>query len=158
LLAQFVTEAGALVGAGSLLGLISANWAIQLLARLVSADMMARTPSMQGLHLNARAVAFAAAVSLVSAALFSLAPSLRLRSPRIREGLAEGSRGSAGTTWRTLGSRLVVLELATAMVLLVGAGLLGKSLYRLLRVDLGLQPDHLIAIDVDAPRAFLTCT
>jgi macrolide transport system ATP-binding/permease protein len=153
LLAQFVTEACALVGAGSLLGLLSANWAIQLLARLVSADMMARTPSMQGLQLNARAVAFAAAVSLVSAALFSLAPSLRLRSPRIREGLAEGSRGSAGTVWRTLGSRLVVLELATAMVLLVGAGLLGKSLYRLLRVDLGLQPDRLITMDVAAPKA-----
>ena len=53
-------------------------------------------------------------------------------------GLAEGSRGSAGTTWRRLGSKLVVVELATAIVLLVGAGLLGKSLYRLLHVDIGL--------------------
>ena len=47
-------------------------------------------------------------------------------------------RGSAGNTWRRLGSKLVVLELATAMVLLVGAGLLGKSLYRLLQVTIGL--------------------
>ena len=51
--------------------------------------------------------------------------------------MAEGSRGSAGNTWRRLGSKLVVVELATAMVLLVGAGLLGQSFYRLLHVELG---------------------
>ena len=53
-------------------------------------------------------------------------------------GLGEGSRGSAGNTWRRLGSELVVVELATAMVLLVGAALLGQSLYRLLHVDLAI--------------------
>ena len=152
-MSQFMTEALALVGAGSLLGVASAQWAMRLLARLISADMMARTPSLQGLGLSVRVAAFAGVISLLSAALFSLAPGLRLWSLDVRDGLAEGGRGSAGTVWRRLGSKLVVLELATAMVLLVGAGLLGKSLYRLLHVDLGLRSDHLVTLDVAAPRA-----
>jgi hypothetical protein len=62
------------------------------------------------------------------------------------------SRGSAGTTWRRLGSKLVVIEMAAAMVLLVGAGLFGKSLYYLLHVPLGMNPDHLVTIDIAAPN------
>jgi macrolide transport system ATP-binding/permease protein len=142
-----------LIAAGSVLGLASATWATGLLATLIPQDMMARAPFLHGLTLNARVAAFAGAVSLLSAGLLSFAPSLRIWSPEVREGLAEGGRGSAGTVWRRLGSRLVVLELATAMVLLVGAGLLGKSLYRLLRVDIGLQPDHLVTMEVAAPQA-----
>jgi macrolide transport system ATP-binding/permease protein len=61
----------------------------------------------------------------------------------MRDGLAEGGRGSAGTLWRRVGANLVVVELAVAVVLLVSAGLLGKSLYRLLHVEVGFQPDHL---------------
>ena len=83
--------------------------------------------------------------------LFSITPALRLSSPAIRDGLAEGSRGSAGTIWRRVGSRLVVVELAMAMVLLVCAGLLGKSLYRLLQVDLGFQPGSLVTLQIAAP-------
>jgi predicted permease len=71
----------------------------------------------------------------------------------VRSGLAEGSRGSAGNTWRRLGSKLVVLELATAVVLLVSAGLLGKSLYLLLHVNLGLQPENLATLQVSAPKS-----
>jgi hypothetical protein len=77
----------------------------------------------------------------------------RLRAGLFQEALATGSRGSAGNTWSRLGSKLVVLELAAAMVLLVGAGLLGKSFYRLLQVDIGLQPDHLATLQVAAPQA-----
>jgi predicted permease len=88
---------------------------------------------------------------VLTALLFSIAPALRLSSPAIREGLAEGSRGSAGTIWRRLGSRLVVVELAMAMVLLVCAGLLGKSLYRLLQVDLGFRPGSLVTLQLAAP-------
>ena len=84
----------------------------------------------------------------LAAVLFSLTPALRLSLVGDAGGLAEGSRGSAGNTWRRLGSKLVVLELATAVVLLVGAGLLGKSLYRLLHVDIGFQPDHLATLQV----------
>jgi macrolide transport system ATP-binding/permease protein len=63
----------------------------------------------------------------------------------LHEGLNEGARGTAGQLWRRLGANLVVVELAVAMVLLAGAGLLGKSLYRLLHVDLGFDATHLAA-------------
>ena len=64
----------------------------------------------------------------------------------MRDGLAEGGRSSTGTLWRRVGGRLVVIELATTMVLLTGAGLLGKSLYRLLHVDVGFPADHLSSL------------
>jgi predicted permease len=154
LVSQFVTEALVLAGAGSVLGLVCANWAIQLLEGLISRDMLARMPFLQGLGLNARVVTVAGAIALLAAVLLSLPPSLRIWSPEMREGLAEASRGSAGTVWRRLGSKLVVLEMAAAMVLLVGAGLLGKSLYRLLNVNMGFQTDHLVTMDVAAPKSY----
>jgi macrolide transport system ATP-binding/permease protein len=153
LIRQFVTEAMVLVATGSVLGLASAHWAIQLLTGLISEDMMARMPVLQGLGLSGRVMALAGAFSLSAAILLSLPPSLRVWSSGMRDGLAEASRGSAGTVWRRLGSKLVVLELATAMVLLVGAGLLGKSLYRLLHVDIGLRPDRLVTMEVMAPAS-----
>jgi macrolide transport system ATP-binding/permease protein len=147
---QFVTEGLVLVTVSSVLGLISAGWAMKLLIRLIPVDFMSRMPFLQGLGFSARVSVFACAVSLAAAVLFALTPALRLSVAGIREGLAEGSRGSAGNAWRRLGSKLVILELATAMVLLVGAGLLGQSLYRLLRVDLGFQPNHLASMMVAA--------
>jgi macrolide transport system ATP-binding/permease protein len=110
-------------------------------------------PFLHGLGLNVRVLSFAGAVSLLAAVLFSVTPTLRLSLPEMRAGLAEGSRGSAGNTWRRLGSKLVVLELATAVVLLVGAGLLGKSLFRLLHVAIGFEPDHLVALEVGASQS-----
>ena len=142
-----------LAAAGATLGIAAAAWAMQLLSRLIPEEMMARMPFLRGLGLNIRVLAFAIGVSLVAALLFALTPALRLSFTEIRNGLVEGSRGSAGNTWRRLGSKLVVAELATAMVLLVGAGLLGQSLYRLLRVAVGFQPDHLVTTEVDAPDA-----
>jgi macrolide transport system ATP-binding/permease protein len=113
--------------------------------------MMASMPYLQGLGLNARVVAFACLISVAAGALFSLTPLTRLRLGRIREGLAESARGSAGAAWRRFGSNLVVIELATAMVLLAGAGLLGKSFYRLLHVNIGLEPDHIAMVRINAP-------
>ncbi len=153
LISQFAIEALALAAAGSACGLALAYGAIHLLEGLISKEMMARLPFLEGLGLSGRAIVFCAIVALFAAAMLSLPPSLRICSSQMRSGLAEASRGSAGTVWRRLGSRLVVLELATAMVLLMGAGLLGRSLYRLLHVDLGIQPDHLITMDVVAPRS-----
>jgi predicted permease len=153
LLSQFVTEAVVLIAGGTLLGLAFAHWTMELLASLAPADVMARMPFLQGVGLNARVAGFAAAIVLLTTAAFALAPIVGLRSHAVHEGLAEGSRGSAGMVWRRLGAKLVVVELTTAVVLLASAGLLGKSLYRLLHVNLGLQPDHLITMDISAPKA-----
>ena len=151
LLAQFVTEGVVLALVGSALGLGVAQWGMRLLIGLIPPSMLDSMPFLHGLGLNPRVFAFTAALSVFTAVLFSITPALRLSSPAIRDGLAEGSRGSAGTIWRRLGSRLVVVELAMAMVLLVCAGLLGKSLYRLLQVDLGFQAGSLVTLQLAAP-------
>jgi predicted permease len=70
----------------------------------------------------------------------------------MRDGLTEGGRSSAGMAWRRMGANLVVIELATALVLLAGAGLLSKSLYGLLHEDLGFRPDHLATLNVNLPQ------
>lgn len=154
LLCQFVTEGLVLVAAGSLIGLAAADVVMHLLTRLISANLLARMPYLQSLSLNPRVLIFVSLVALLAIVLFSFTPKLHLGvKAAMRQGLTEGSRGSAGNTWRRLGSKLVVLELATAMVLLTSAGLLGKSLYLLLHVELGLQPDHLATLMVVAPQA-----
>ena len=153
---QFVTEGLVLVSAGSVLGLILAYWATRFLPSLIPANIAARMPFLHHLGLNGRIAAFAAVIACAAALLFAVTPLLQLSLSKSGEGLAEGSRGSAGTTWRRLGSKLVVLELAIAMVLLVGAGLLGKSLYRLLNVNLGFRADHLATLNVAAPNTYAT--
>lgn len=150
---QFVTEGLILVCAGFVLGLVGAYWAAQLLAGLVPTDVMARMPYLKAVGWNVRVMLFAAGVASLAAIVFALTPAAHLSLSNARESLGEGSRGSAGLGWRRLGSRLVILELATAMVLLVGAGLLGKSFQRLLRVDLGLQAGHLATMGVVLPDA-----
>jgi macrolide transport system ATP-binding/permease protein len=153
---QFVTEGLVLVTAGSALGLILAYWTTRFLPSLIPANIAARMPFLHHLGLNARVAAFAAVIACAAALLFAVTPLLQLSLSKSGESLAEGSRGSAGTTWRRLGSKLVVLELAIAMVLLVGAGLLGSSLYHLLNVDLGFRADHLATLNVAAPDTYAT--
>jgi macrolide transport system ATP-binding/permease protein len=149
---QFTTEGLVLAIAGGVLGLVSAQAAMRVLTRLISQDMLDGMPYLNGLGLNGHVLAFAGAVTAGATILFSLAPAFRLPFGEIRESLAEGGRGSAGTLWRRFGANLVVVELAVAVVLLVGAGLLGKSFYRLLHVDLGFQPEHLATIGVSVPE------
>jgi macrolide transport system ATP-binding/permease protein len=151
LVRQFITEALVLVIAGGALGLLCAYGSMQVLTRLLSKDMLSYMPYLRGIGLNSHVVAFAVAISLLAAALFALTPVLRLPLAQVREGLTDGGRTSAGTFWRRFGANLVVLELAVAVVLLVGAGLLGKSFYKLLHVELGFQPDHLATVQVVLP-------
>src|SRR5262249_9617165 len=104
-----------------------------------------------GLGFGFHALVFAGGISLLAAILFSITPIARAQLTHLHEGLTAGGRGFAGTMWRRFGSNLVVVELAIAMVLLVGAGLLTKSLYRLLHVEVGFEPDHLATLDVIVP-------
>ncbi len=149
---QFLAEGLVLVLAAASLGLLLANWTMRAMTRLIPAGMMDRMPFLVGLGLNWRVLAYAGAVALAALLLFSVAPALHLAASDLRAGLTEGSRGSAGIAWRRLGSRLVAVELAIAMVLLVAAGLLGQSLYRLMHVSLGFRPDRLATAAVAASK------
>jgi len=152
LIGQFVTEGLVLVAAGSVAGIAMAYGAMHLLIRLIPIDMMAKMPYLNGLGFNVRVVVFAAAVSLLAAVLFSIIPTVRVPFAKMQEGLTDGARGS-GSMWRRFGGNLVVLELTIAVVLLAASGLLGKSLYRLLRVDVGFQADHLATLMISSPEA-----
>ena len=151
LVRQFVIEGVVVVLVGTIAALVSSHWAMQLLLGLIPKDMMAGMPYLNDLGLNPRVLLFGLAVAAFAAALFSLTPSIRLSTLDVREGMAEGARGSAGKVWTRIGSKLVVLELTTAMVLLVGAGLLGKSFYHVLQVGAGFNPNHLITMRLRAP-------
>lgn len=148
LIRQFITEGAAIVAAGGVLGLAAAGAAMNILTRLISKDMLTGMPYLSGLSLNSHVLTFAAVVSVFALALFSVPPLARLPLTKLREGLNQGGRGYAGTLWRRFGAHLVVVEMAIAVVLLVGAGLLGKSFYRLLHVDVGFQIDHLATLEV----------
>lgn len=151
LLVQFAAEALVLVTAGTALGLIASEWGMRFLVTLIPAGMMNRMPYLQGMGVTVDAVIFAAAVSAMAVVLFTLTPFVRVSRSRSAEALKEDSRGSAGKTWRRLGANLVVVELAMAVILLVSAGLLGKSLYQMLRVDTGVNPDRLSTLFVGFP-------
>ena len=153
LLRQFITEGLLLVGVGGLLGIAAAYVATKMLKAMLSKNMLAQMPYLNDVGMNLHTLFFALVVCAFAAALFSLAPLLQLTlgGGGLRDGLAEGSRGASGLTWRRFGENLVVVELAIAVVLLVGAGLLGKSFYRLLHVELGFEPNHLATVDVILP-------
>jgi predicted permease len=150
LVSQFVTEGLLLAGFGSLAGVIVAGIVMKFLARLVPKHMASSMPFLGGVGLNSHTGTFAAAIALMVSLLLAVTPILQLAFREIRDGLSDGDRGAAGRLWRRLGANLVVVELAVAVVLLAGAGLLGKSLYRLLHVPLGFDPNHLATAQVKA--------
>lgn len=151
LLGQFAVEAALLAGIAAAFGLVSGAWAMQFLKALIPPDMIFGMPYLEDLGMNARVAAFGLAVSFGAALLFAAAPLVRLRITRMREGLTESGRGSTGQSWRHFGAGLVAAELAIATVLLVGAGLLVKSLYLLLHENLGLRADHLAMLQMEGP-------
>jgi macrolide transport system ATP-binding/permease protein len=154
LVRQFTIEGLLLVSSASALGLAGAYVAMRLLLKLVPEQVAVGMPYLHQVGFNVRVLVFAGILMIAAVALFSLAPARRLSTRNSQADLAEGSRGSAGTLWRRFGANLVVVELAVAMVLLVGAGLLGKSLYKLLHVDIGMQPDHLATLLVSTSKAY----
>ena len=150
---QFVTEGLTLVAAGTAVGLALAYGGMKVLSGLISKQMMTGMPFLRGLTLNAHVLEFAGCLAVLAGILFSITPILHFRFSNMRDGLTEGGRGSAGTLWRRMGANLVVIELATAVVLLTGAGLLGKSLYMLLHVDPGFPVEHLAMVNMGLPDA-----
>jgi predicted permease len=151
LLRQFVTEGLLFAALGTLSGLTVAAGLMKLLAGVVPRDMAANLPFVELAGLNAHTGAFAAAVALLAALLLAVTQALRIPLRTVRDGLAEADRGGTSVFWRRLGGNLVVVELAIAVVLLSGAGLLAKSFYRLLHVPLGFDPNHLATVRVMIP-------
>jgi macrolide transport system ATP-binding/permease protein len=147
---QFLTEGIVLVAASMALGLAAAQAATSLLLKLIPAGMIVYAPYLNGLGVNMHVLAFASVIALLSALCFAVTPLLLTSNHDPHAEMTKGGRWSAGLSWRRLGSKLVIVEFATALVLLVSAGLLAKSLYFLLHVDVGFQPDHLAAITVAA--------
>jgi macrolide transport system ATP-binding/permease protein len=148
---QFVTE-GLLLSLGGCVGAVAvAGWIMSALAHMVPKDMADQLPFLSQVGMDVRTSLFAVAVALGATLLLAATPTLRLAWQDVHDGLAEGGRSHAGTLWRRMGAHLVVVELAVAVVLLVGAGLLGQSFYRLLHVELGFVPDHLATVQLLLP-------
>ncbi len=148
---QFVTEGLVLAVAASAAGALVASWTMRLLRSLVPKSVVVHVPFVNNVRFNAHTIAAAAAIALVAAILMGATPTLRAWFQDLHAGLAEGGRSAAGRLWQRLGANLVVVELIIAVVLLSGAGLLGKSLYRLLHVENGFDTTHLAAAWIIAP-------
>jgi macrolide transport system ATP-binding/permease protein len=148
LVCQFFTEGIALAAVAGMLGFGFAFVLTRLVLGLIPKDFLDTMPYLRAAGLNMHAVAFTGVVAIIAAVIFSLLPALRVTHADLRDGLQEGARGVSGTVWRRFGSNLVIAELAMAMILLVGAGLLGKSFYRLLHVETGLNVDRLATLEV----------
>jgi predicted permease len=151
LMRQFVTEGMLLAALGSVAGIGVALWLMKLLVHLVPKAMADGAPFISLVGLNPHTVLFAGCIAAVSTVLLATTPMMRLGFQHIHDGLSEGARGAAGRLWKRLGANLAVVELAIAVVLLVGAGLLGRSFYKLLHVDIGFDTSHLAVMNVQLP-------
>jgi putative ABC transport system permease protein len=150
LLRQLLTESVLLASLGGALGLLlGANGMRALAALLASA---ATIPRLDELRFDWQAFAFTAAVSLATGLLFGLVPAIRAARTNLQESLKEGGRGAASShRVRRMGNLLVIGEVALAMLLLVGAGLIVQSFIRLQLTDPGFAPGRLLTIKVNVP-------
>ncbi|MGH9474698.1 MAG: ABC transporter permease [Terriglobales bacterium] len=150
LVREHLTESLCLGVGGSALGLLLAVLAMRAAPALISPEMgMMRTGQMS---LDWRVLAFTIALALVTTVLFGLAPAWHASQTEIAGVLKQGGResGAAGSGGR-LRSTLVAVEMALALVLLVGAGLLIRSLLRLQQVNPGFNPDHVLSFGISLP-------
>ncbi len=149
LVRQLLTESLLLGLAGGLLGLVLAYWGVSALRALVPPN----TPRMGEVQLDSVVLAFTFGVSLLTGLFFGLVPSWHIARNDLREALSEAGRGTS-VSGKTLHLRswLVVSELALAVLLLVGAGLLIRSFNRLLDVSPGFQTQHLLTMELSLPE------
>jgi putative ABC transport system permease protein len=145
---QLLTESLALSAAGGVVGLALAWLGIDLLAAMRPSNL----PRLGDVRIDVGVLAFTAGLSLVTGFMFGLAPALQVSRPDLVEALKDGDRG--GTASRTrlrLRRALVICQLAVSVVLVVGAGLLLRSLIALNRVDLGLNPRNVLTAEIQLP-------
>jgi putative ABC transport system permease protein len=151
LIGQMLVESLILALAGGLLGLLIAFWGIRGLAALNPGDI----PRLESITLDWTVVWFTLGVSLLTAILFGLAPAFRISKVDLIQSLKEGGAPSLGFgLFRHLRGRslIVVAEIALALVLLVGAGLMIQSFVRLIHVDAGYDPTQVLTFQLNLPR------
>jgi predicted permease len=134
--------------AGTITGLAVAHAMIKGLVALIPASRMDDMPYLKHMSIDVPVLLFAFAVALITGIIFALAPALQASGANVQDALKDGSRSSHSGKWRRFASALVVAEVALAMVLLAGSGLLVKSLYRLLSVDPGFDQRNLLGLMV----------
>jgi predicted permease len=148
---QLLTESVFLGGLGGALGLLLAYCAITAVIKTLPSAL----PRAEEVALGGRVLLFIMVLSLFAAILFGLSPALRSSQTDLQEILKASGRGSSGTRHR-LQSALVAIEVAMALVLLIGAGLMLRSLSALWRVNSGFNPGHAITFNLSMPSSAAT--
>jgi len=149
LLRQLLTESLLVAIAGGALGILLALAGCRGLAAIAPPALLRAAPGLAGAATDLRVLAFAAAVAVTTTVLFGLAPALQSARPALSETLNGAVRGTlGGTRGRRFRGTLVVSEIALATVLLVGAGLMVRTLQCLSAVDLGFDPTHVLTLRV----------
>ena len=151
---QLLTECVLLALAGAALGLVLAQWSLFLILRYMPPDVAKFIAGWKTIQLDSGAFIFTIAIAIVSGILSGIAPSLLSPPRHIGETLKESGRGTTGgRTRHRLRSAFVIAEIALALVLLVGAGLLVKGFRALLNVNDRSQPESLLTLRLILPEA-----
>jgi len=148
---QLLTESMLLAAAGGTLGLLLALWG----TRAVINTLPGTLPRAGEVSLDARVLLFSIGLSLLAAIVFGLAPALKSSQVNLQDTLKESGRGSTGAR-HGLQRIFVAVEVAMTLVLLVGAGLMLRSLAALWRVDPGFTPSHAITFNLSTPSSSAT--
>jgi putative ABC transport system permease protein len=149
LVRQMLTESAALSVIGAAGGILLAFWATRALTNLATTGM----PRADQIALDMPALLFAVAASLGTSVLFGLLPALHLSRQDLNEALKDGGKQQGAAVGRRSRELLIIAEVAVSIVLLVGAGLLIRSLWQLQRVDPGFAADQVLAMEVSLPTA-----
>src|SRR5262249_28786099 len=150
---QLLTESALLALLGGAAGLLIASWGVDALVAALPEDQLNSLPLLKSLRIDAGILAFAFCLSLLTGIVCGLAPALQATAADLYESLKEGGRAASGGARRRLRSALVVTEIALVVVLLTGAGLMMKSLLRLLQVNVGFDPHNLQTMTVLLPAS-----
>ncbi len=147
LIRQLLTESGLLALSGGLLGIALSYGGIQILLALAG-DF----PNSADVRINGRVLLFTLGISLLTAILFGLAPAIQASRPNLNIVLREGERKATTASSRWARHALAVAEVALAMVLLVGAGLMINTMLHLQRVSPGFDYNHLLTVEMQLPE------
>jgi putative ABC transport system permease protein len=147
LIRQTLTESLLLSGLGGALGLLAAVWLVDLFSRITAVNL----PRLDTVRMDGRVLLATLGFSLLTGLLTGIAPAWRSSEPQLFQFMNEGARGSSGPARRRLGNLLVVGEVALAVILLVGGGLMLKSFVQLVRVDPGFDPHQVLRLDISLP-------